>query len=95
MTTAVRRRVHAFASGLVQGVWYRKSTLTEASRLGLTGWVRNLPDTRVEFVAEGAPEDVERLLHWARRGPPDARVDDLEVMEEVPEGGDGVFEVRG
>ena len=93
MTTTSRRRVHALVSGIVQGVWYRKRTQAEAARLGLAGWVRNLPDRRVEFVAEGAPADVEQLLHWARRGPPDARVDELEVEELPPEGDDGPFEI--
>ena len=94
MTTTALRRVHAFVSGLVQGVWYRMHTQAEAQRLGLAGWVRNLPDRRVEFVAEGAPADVEQLLHWARRGPPDARVDALEVQELPPEAAEGRFEIR-
>jgi len=93
MTTTTRRRVHAYVSGIVQGVWYRQSTQQEARRLGLAGWVRNLPDRRVEFVAEGAPAAVEKLLHWARRGPPDARVDALEVEELPPEDAEGPFDV--
>ena len=94
MTTTSRRRVHALVSGNVQGVWFRKHTHDEGTRLGLSGWVRNLPDRRVELVAEGAPADVEQLLHWARRGPPDARVDELEVEELPPEGAEGPFEIR-
>jgi len=94
MTTTSRRRVRAFVSGIVQGVWYRKRTHDEATRLGLSGWVRNLPDRRVEFVVEGAPADVEQLLHWARHGPPDARVDGLEVEELPPEGVDSPFEIQ-
>lgn len=92
--TTGRRRVHAFASGRVQGVWYRASTQQEAVRLGLVGWVKNLPDGRVEFVAEGGPQDVEALLHWARRGPPSAFVASLEVAEETPETDATSFEVR-
>ena len=92
--TTNRRRVHAFVAGKVQGVWYRVSTQEEANRLELSGWVRNLDDGRVEFVAEGVPQDVEALLHWARRGPPHARVDTLEVTEETPEGDHAAFEVR-
>ena len=87
------RRVHIIVVGRVQGVCFRDYTQSEAQRLGVTGWVRNLPDRRVEFVAEGAPADVEQLLHWARRGPPDARVDELEVEELPPEGDDGPFEI--
>lgn len=93
MTPTDRRRVRALVSGLVQGVWYRKSTQEEAARLGLAGWVRNLLDGRVEFVAEGSPAEVERLLHWARRGPPGARVDALEVEELPSEGARGAFDV--
>ena len=92
--TTDRRRVHAFVSGIVQGVWYRKHTQAQAERLGLTGWVRNLPDRRVEFVAEGPPADVETLLQWARRGPPDARVDELGVEELPPDGTRGPFEIK-
>lgn len=88
------RRVHVFVSGLVQGVWYRLGTEREAQRLGLAGWVRNLSDGGVEFTAQGAPDDVERLLAWARRGPPDARVDRLEVTEGPPEAMSEEFVVR-
>jgi acylphosphatase len=94
MTTTTRRRVHVLVSGVVQGVWFRRDTQAEAARLGLAGWVRNLPDRRVELLAEGAPADVEQLLHWARRGPPDARVDALEVEELPPEGTNGRFEIQ-
>lgn len=92
--TTDRRRVHAFVTGIVQGVWYRKHTQAEATRLGLAGWVRNLPDRRVELVAEGPPADVEALLQWARRGPPDARVDELEVEELPPQDERGPFEIQ-
>lgn len=70
-------RLHAVISGFVQGVSYRASTRREAARLGLSGWVRNLPDGGVEFVAEGERARVEALLEWARRGPPAARVEAL------------------
>ena len=87
------RRVHAFVSGRVQGVWFRGSTQREAESRGLVGWVRNLPDGRVELVAQGPSEAVERLLAWARHGPPTARVDDL-TFEEEPPGPDTTFDVR-
>ena len=63
-------RIH----GLVQGVGYRNALQTEATRLGLTGWVRNRSDGTVEALAQGRPEDIEALVEWARRGPPVARV---------------------
>lgn len=73
------KRMRFLASGRVQGVFYRASTEAEARRLGLAGWVRNLPDGRVEAVAEGDEAALEALVAWARRGPAEARVDDLAV----------------
>ncbi len=67
-------RAHITVEGLVQGVCFRVSTVEEARRHGLTGWVRNNPDGTVEAVIEGDKEAVERLLEWCHRGPPDARV---------------------
>ncbi|MEN8148346.1 MAG: acylphosphatase [Planctomycetota bacterium] len=89
-------RVHAFVSGRVQGVWFRASTREEALRLGLTGWVRNLPDGRVEFVAEGDEDAIEALLAWCRSGgPPMGRVDDLKTTNEAPSQTFTSFEVTG
>lgn len=79
-------RVHIYVSGRVQGVFYRSNTRRKALELGITGWVRNLPDGRVEIVAEGEREKLERLIEWCRRGPPLARVDDLEIAWEEPRG---------
>ncbi|WP_367027506.1 acylphosphatase [Methylococcus sp. ANG] len=75
------KRVHVHVAGQVQGVWYRASAARKAAELGLTGWVRNLPDGRVELVAEGDAETVDALLAWCRRGPPLARVAGLDVRE--------------
>ncbi|MEW6038582.1 MAG: acylphosphatase [Pseudomonadota bacterium] len=75
------KRVHVHVAGRVQGVWYRASAARKASELGLTGWVRNLPDGRVELVAEGDADTVDALLSWCRRGPPLARVAGLDVRE--------------
>jgi acylphosphatase len=79
----VKERVHLIVSGHVQGVWFRASTREEGSRLGLTGSVRNLPDGRVEVIAEGRAELLEDLVRWCRHGPRHARVDDLEVTREA------------
>ena len=67
-------RVHLLISGRVQGVNYRWSALTEARRLGLTGWVRNLATDEVEAVAEGPKETLEEFIRWCHTGPRLARV---------------------
>jgi acylphosphatase len=72
-----KRRVSAIVTGRVQGVAYRVSTIREASRLGLTGWVRNRDDGAVELEAQGDAVQVGELLTWCASGPPAARV--LEV----------------
>ncbi|MCL6450517.1 MAG: acylphosphatase [Acetobacteraceae bacterium] len=78
----MRVRAHVWVSGLVQGVLFRAHTRSEAQRLGLGGWVRNLPDGRVEAVFEGEDTDVKRAVEWCRRGPPEARVTGVEVRWE-------------
>jgi acylphosphatase len=88
------KRAHIYVSGRVQGVFYRSNTRRKALELGLKGWVRNLGDGRVEIVAEGGEERLERLIEWCRRGPPMARVTGLEVRWENPTGEYEDFEVR-
>ncbi len=72
-------RAHLFVSGRVQGVFFRQSTLIEAQYLGVTGWVRNLMDGRVEAVFEGEEHAVKMLVNYCRSGPPAARVNNLDV----------------
>jgi acylphosphatase len=71
----VKSRLQVLLEGRVQGVFFRGQTESWAAGLGLTGWVRNRPDGRVEVVAEGRREDLEALLGLLRRGPSFARVD--------------------
>ena len=80
--TAGRRRVRILISGRVQGVAFRAYTCDEGRRLGLRGTVRNLPDGRVEVVAEGPEQAVGQLVAFCRRGPPAAIVREAEVREE-------------
>lgn len=70
-------------SGRVQGVWFRASTKTEAEKLGLTGWVKNLPDGRVAVMACGPEAKIQALHDWLKQGPPLANVTEL-LDEEVP-----------
>jgi acylphosphatase len=86
-----RRRV--VVQGHVQGVFFRETLRRRAGAAGVSGWVRNRSDGRVEAVLEGEREAVERLVAFAREGPRGARVDWVDVANEEPEGLEG-FEVR-
>ncbi len=91
---ADRARVHLLVQGIVQGVSFRAYTVDEARRLKVAGWVRNLPDGRVEAEAEGDRKALEALVAWCRHGPPSARVERVEVRW-LAFGGDlGPFEQR-
>lgn len=72
-------RLEIVVSGRVQGVWFRASTRDEARRLGLTGWVRNLPDGRVQAIFEGGEDRLRLMLDWCRVGPAGARVDQVDA----------------
>ncbi|BAN90467.1 acylphosphatase [Aeropyrum camini SY1 = JCM 12091] len=88
-------RARIVVRGVVQGVFFRASMREEARRLGLSGWVRNLPDGEsVEAVVEGEGEAVERLICWALRGPPAARVKELRVELKPYRGEFRGFEIR-
>ena len=78
-------RAHVYVTGYVQGVFYRHTTAPRARDRGLTGWVRNLPDGRVEAVLEGEESDVRNLVEWCRSGPAHATVEKVDVEWEPPE----------
>ncbi|MDA8291177.1 MAG: acylphosphatase [Actinomycetota bacterium] len=86
-------RRHVWVSGRVHGVWFRESCRRTAQNHGVRGWVRNLPDGRVEAVLEGDPDSVARLVAWCHDGPEHASVTGVEVLEEAPQGLEG-FSVR-
>lgn len=88
------KRLKLRITGRVQGVWYRQSTADEAARLGVAGWVMNLPDGSVEAVFEGEDNAVDKMADWCRRGPPLAAVTGVSASEEPPEGLKPPFRVR-
>ncbi len=75
-------RVHLRIDGRVQGVFFRTSTLDQAIRLGLKGWVRNCPDGSVEVVAEGERKKIDNLIDWCHHGPPGAHVRNVRLQWE-------------
>ncbi len=83
-------RARLLISGVVQGVGYRYSCRREAQGRGLDGWVRNLPDGRVEALLQGTKEQVEGMIKWCYRGPSEARVSDIAVAYE-----DAADDLRG
>ena len=76
------KRVHIYVSGKVQGVFFRAETQRTATNHKLTGWVRNMSDGRVEALLEGEDTDVDKMIAWCKTGPPAARVDHVEFIEE-------------
>ena len=87
----MRRRV--VVQGRVQGVFFRDSLRRLAEREGVSGWARNTSEGTLEAVFEGEPDDVERLVSFAKIGPPDAIVEAVNVSQEDPEGVTG-FSIR-
>ncbi len=94
MESGDRERAHVFVTGQVQGVFFRDSTRERAEQVSLAGWVKNLPDGRVEAVFEGSPERVREMIQWCEQGPPHAAVVEVESEFEASKGDLERFEVR-
>ncbi len=94
MTGDERARVRIIISGRVQGVFFRRAAAEQARILGVTGWVRNLADGSVELVSEGKRRNLEMLLAWTHKGPPQARVDAVQAQWEPCQDEFLQFEVR-
>lgn len=90
----MRHARHFIVSGRVQGVGFRFFTRDAASREGLHGWARNLPDGRLEISAEGEVESLERFERSIRLGPPGARVEEVEASDLRPTGNETGFDIR-
>ncbi len=89
-----RTRVHLKIEGRVQGVYFRASTVAQAQRFGVTGWVRNCPDGSVEVTAEGTRASIEQLIDWCRRGPEGAHVSRVQLAWEQPQNNFVGFGIR-
>ncbi len=87
------RRIRVLVSGQVQGVGFREATRRFAQQQEVTGWVKNLPDGRVEAAIEGEESAVLRMLDFLRSGPPHCFVENVALSEEAPSGGDSQFVV--
>ncbi|MCS7138524.1 MAG: acylphosphatase [Crenarchaeota archaeon] len=87
-------RAHVYISGRVQGVFFRYETKNLADELGVKGWVRNLPDGRVEAVFEGEEGLVKKMIDFCKRGPPGAKVTDIKVEWEDYKGEFERFSIR-
>lgn len=87
-------RAHIYIYGRVQGVFFRSTTKEWADELGVTGWVRNLPDGRVEAVIEGDKEKVSELIDLMKKGPPLAIVEKIDVKWEKYKGEYKLFIVK-
>ncbi len=88
------KRAHLWIQGRVQGVFYRAFTRDLALKLGLKGWVKNLPDGRVEVVLEGPEEKIQEAIKQCWQGPPAARVTDIEIKWEEPTDEFDGFDIR-
>ncbi len=87
-------RAHVVIHGLVQGVFFRASTREEAIRIGVRGWVRNLPDGTVEALFEGEKKKVEEVVAWCYQGPAGAAVVKVDLKWEPFQGEFSRFDVR-
>lgn len=88
------KRVHLNVHGVVQGVFFRASTQAKAHDVGVTGWVRNLPDGSVEAEVQGPKAKVDAMVGWCHLGPRHANVDRVDVQDIDPVDGEPDFVVR-
>jgi acylphosphatase len=89
-----KKRARVWISGRVQGVFFRAFTRDTAVREGITGWVRNLADGRVEALLEGDAERVDRMIEWCYQGSPGSRVENVQVQEEPFQNEFLTFDIR-
>ena len=90
----MKKNVNVLISGRVQGVWFRSSTKQKAEQLGVTGWVRNTKDGRVEAIFEGEENSVKSLIEWCHHGPPLAKIEKVEVRNQNCTNGFDDFSIK-
>jgi len=90
----MKKRAHLYIEGKVQGVFYRAFTCELAISLGLKGWVKNLPDGRVEVIFEGEQNKIQQAIASCYKGPPAANVTNIEIHWEEYKGEFSKFEIK-
>jgi acylphosphatase len=93
LSKKMKARARVLVSGRVQGVYYRSYTREMAESLGLTGWVRNVRDGRVEAVFEGEEKEIRKMIDWCWTGSPSSKVTEVNVVWEEPSGESKGFSV--
>ena len=88
-----KRRVHVWITGRVQGVFFRAYARDAGRAVGVAGWVRNLPDGRVEAVFEGDAAKVEKMIEWCHDGSPLSRVNSVDIRDETCTGEFDTFRI--
>ena len=88
------KRIHLLVDGRVQGVYFRQGMMETAEKNNVLGWVRNLPNNKVEAILEGHDSNVDAVVEWARFGPAGAVVQELQVIEEKYVGEFSDFEIH-
>jgi acylphosphatase len=91
---SVKIRAHVIVTGNVQGVFYRAETASRAKQFNITGWVRNLPDGRVEAIFDGEETNVQKIVDFCRKGPTNASVVDVDVRRHEWKGEFESFTIR-
>lgn len=78
----MKKNVHITINGKVQGIWFRANTKQKAEQLGITGWVKNIPNGSVEAIFEGEENCIKEMIDWCQHGPPQAKVENIEIKEQ-------------
>ena len=90
----MKSTVHVVISGRVQGVWFRANTKQKAEQLGVTGWVKNTADGKVEALFEGDKKHIQEMIDWCHQGPPSAQIDHVEITEQSASNGFDGFSIK-